>query len=81
MVRVWKKGVRRPKPYGFNIACCWRNHETVEVIGTNDRTSLPPTPEEFGALLKTLGEFGVKTVFYTRYDEDGQERIYRHKTR
>ncbi len=75
MIRVYEVGNAFPDPYKWNIACRWIDHETVEATGSKD----PPKPSHWKALLKTLGDYGVKTVFYTRY-RDGRERVYRHKT-
>ncbi len=85
MIRVYEVGDAFPDPYKWNIACRWVDRETVEATGhrsnrpDDDSKKALPKPSHWKALLKTLGQFGVKTVFYTRY-KAGKERVYRHKT-
>ncbi len=81
MIRVYEVGDAWPDPYEWNIGCRWTDRETVEATGTNKtRKEDPPKPSHWKALLRTLGEFGVRTVFYTRH-KDGEKRIFRHRTR
>lgn len=77
MMRVYKVGREKPDPYAWHISCRFASAEKVEAVANNED---PPTPEQWNAVLRTLGTMEVEEVFYTRY-KDGKERIHRRKTR
>lgn len=75
VVRVHAEGGRYGDQYTWAATVRWIDHETVEIVGVTKC----PTPAEWRAIQRCMGEAGVKTIRFKRI-KDGREQVHTVKT-